>query len=93
LRGVNPSLVLKVREALDKEGFQHVKIVVSGGFNPDKIKWFEEAKVPVDSYAVGSWILSGNFDFTADVVMVEGKPAAKVGREYRPNTRLKKVEA
>ncbi|MCI0329552.1 MAG: quinolinate phosphoribosyl transferase [candidate division Zixibacteria bacterium] len=92
LRGVNPSLVLKVREALDKEGFQHVKIVVSGGFNPDKIKWFEESRVPVDSYAVGSWILTGSFDFTADVVLVEGKPAAKVGREYRPNTRLKKVE-
>lgn len=92
LRGVNPSLVLKVREALDKEGFSHVKIVVSGGFNPDKINWFEEAKVPVDSYAVGSWILSGNFDFTADVVLVEGKPVAKVGREYRPNSRLKKVE-
>lgn len=92
LRGVNPSLVLKVREALDKEGFQHVKIVVSGGFNPDKINWFEEARVPVDSYAVGSWILTGSFDFTADVVLVEGKPAAKVGRGYRPNTRLKRVE-
>lgn len=92
LKGVNPTLVCKVREALDKEGFQHVKIVVSGGFNPDKIKWFEESQVPVDSYAVGSWILSGNFDFTADVVQVDGKPVAKVGREYRPNPRLKKVE-
>jgi len=92
LHGVNPSLVLKVREALDKEGFFHVKIVVSGGFNPDKINWFEEAKVPVDSYAVGSWILTGSFDFTADVVLVEGKPAAKVGREYRPNPRLQRIE-
>ena len=91
LHGVNPSLVLKVRGALDKEGFQHVKIVVSGGFNPDKIRWFEDSNVPVDSYAVGSWILTGSFDFTADVVLVEGRPVAKVGREYRPNARLKRV--
>ncbi len=93
LKGVNPTLVNKVREALDKEGFQHVKIVVSGGFNPDKIALFEESNVLVDSYAVGSWILSGRFDFTADVVQVEGKPVAKVGREYRPNPKLKKVDA
>ncbi len=91
LKGVNPTLVCRVREALDKEGFRHVKIVVSGGFNPDKIRWFEESKVPVDSYAVGSWILTGSFDFTADVVQVDGRPVAKVGREHRPNTRLKKV--
>ena len=53
-RGVNPRLVEKVRDALDREGFTHVKIVVSGGFDADKIRRFKEAGVPVDSYGVGS---------------------------------------
>jgi nicotinate phosphoribosyltransferase len=89
--GVAPLLVEKVRKALDKEGFSHVKIIVSGGFNPQKIARFEKLGVPVDIYAVGSWILSGRFDFTADAVRLNGKNLAKVGREYRPNPRLEKV--
>ncbi len=90
--GVNPRLVWNVREALDREGFKHVKIVVSGGFNVEKIRQFEEQEVPVDVYGVGSSLFQGRFDFTADVVRVEGKPCAKVGRAYRPNPRLERVE-
>ncbi|MFB0515002.1 MAG: quinolinate phosphoribosyl transferase [Candidatus Neomarinimicrobiota bacterium] len=90
--GVNPQLVWNVRNALDKEGFKHVKIVVSGGFNQHRIKAFEEAGVPVDAYGVGSALVEGSNDFTADVVMVEGKPRAKVGRQYLPNPRLRQVE-
>lgn len=90
--GVNPQLVWNVRNALDREGFQHVKIVVSGGFDVDKIRQFETEGVPVDAYGVGSSLFQGRFDFTADVVMVEGKPMAKVGRGYRPNPRLERVE-
>jgi nicotinate phosphoribosyltransferase len=90
--GVNPQLVWNVRRALDREGFQHVKIVVSGGFTADKIRQFEEQGVPVDAYGVGSSLFQGRFDFTADVVRVEGKPCGKVGRAYRPNPRLEKVE-
>ncbi len=89
--GVNPRLVWNVREALDREGFKHVKIVVSGGFNVEKIRQFEEQEVPVDIYGVGSSLFQGRFDFTADVVRVEGKPCAKVGRAYRPNPRLERV--
>ena len=91
--GVNPQLVLNVRRALDREGFQHVKIVASGGFDVEKIRHFEELGVPVDIYGVGSSLFrgGGRFDFTADVVMVEGKPCGKVGREYRPNPRLERV--
>jgi nicotinate phosphoribosyltransferase len=89
--GVAPLLVEKVRRALDKEGFKHVKIIASGGFNPDKIKRFEKLSVPVDIYAVGSWILSGRFDFTSDAVRLNGRNLAKVGREYRPNPRLEKI--
>src|SRR6266704_336036 len=90
--GVNPQLVWNVRRALDGEGFQHVKIVVSGGFTVEKIRQFEEQEVPVDMYGVGSSLFQGRFDFTADVVRVEGKPLAKVGRSYRPNARLERVE-
>jgi nicotinate phosphoribosyltransferase len=89
--GVNPQLVWNVRRALDAEGFRKVKIVVSGGFTAEKIREFEQQKVPVDGYGVGSSLFQGRFDFTADVVMVEGRPLAKVGREYRPNPRLEKV--
>jgi nicotinate phosphoribosyltransferase len=90
-RGVNPQLCQLVRRALDREGFQRVKIVVSGGFNVNKIERFERERVPVDAYGVGSAFFQGNFDFTADVVMVEGRPCAKVGRRYRPNPRLELV--
>jgi nicotinate phosphoribosyltransferase len=91
-RGVNPQLVRNVRAALDAEGFQHVEITVSGGFDPAKIRRFEAEGVPVDSYGVGSSLFAGRFDFTADIVKVDGKPLAKAGRGYRPNPRLEPVE-
>jgi nicotinate phosphoribosyltransferase len=90
--GVNPQLVLNVREALDAEGFRNVKIVVSGGFTAEKIRSFEEQGVPVDAYGVGSSLFGGRFDFTADVVRVDGNPCAKVGRRVNLNPRLEKVE-
>ena len=90
-RGVNPQLCHLVRRALDREGFEQVKIVVSGGFNVEKIQRFEREKVPVDAYGVGSAFFQGSYDFTADVVMLEGRPCAKAGRRYRPNPRLELV--
>jgi nicotinate phosphoribosyltransferase len=89
--GVTPQLVHNVREALDGEGFGHVKIVVSGGFTVEKIQHFESEGVPVDGYGVGSSLFGGRFDFTADVVRVNGAPCAKVGREFLPNPRLERV--
>ena len=90
--GVNERLILKVREALDGEGFENVRIVASGGFDVAKIRRFEERGVPVDAYGVGSSLIRGANDFTADVVLVDGHPAGKVGRHYRPNDRLELVE-
>jgi nicotinate phosphoribosyltransferase len=90
--GVNPQLVWNVRRALDREGFSAVKIVVSGGFTVEKIRQFEELAVPVDSYGVGSSLFGGRYDFTADIVRVEGRPQGKVGRVFRPNPRLERVE-
>jgi nicotinate phosphoribosyltransferase len=89
--GVAPELVRLVRKELDAHGFEHVHIVVSGGFTAERIREFEEAGVPVDSYGVGSSLLRGANDFTADVVMVDGRPCAKFGRELKPNPRLERV--
>ena len=70
----------------------HVKIVVSGGFTVDKIRAFEEAGVPVDSYGIGSSLFSGRFDFTADIVSVNGAPQSKAGRRAIANPRLELVD-
>ena len=91
LRGVQPQLVENVRGALDAEGFSDVRIVVSGGFNAERIRHFEESGVPVDAYGVGSSLIRGQNDFTADIVLVDGAPCAKVGRAYAPNERLTRV--
>ncbi|MDX6406966.1 MAG: nicotinate phosphoribosyltransferase [Gaiellaceae bacterium] len=89
--GVNERLVQKVRDALDNDGFEHVKIVASGGFTIEKIKEFEEKSVPVDAYGVGSSLIRGSNDFTADIVLTDGRPSAKVGRGYKPSSRLELV--
>ena len=91
LHGVTEELVFKVRQTLDAEGFGHVKIVVSGGFDAEKVRRFEERRAPVDAYGVGSSLLGGCFDFTADVVRVKGRHCAKEGRRFRPNRRLEGV--
>jgi nicotinate phosphoribosyltransferase len=116
--GVNPRLCWEVRQAFDKawqdwelpsawrerasEYCRAVKIVVSGGFGPEKIKWFEELDVPVDVYGVGSSLMSNddamgtNTDFTADVVRVkingDWVDMAKVGRAAASNPDLEPVD-
>jgi nicotinate phosphoribosyltransferase len=91
-RGVNPELVRLVREALDEAGHGRVRIVVSGGFNAERIREFERERVPVDVYGVGSSLIRGENDYTSDVVKMGGKPRAKVGRQFTPNDRLELVE-
>lgn len=90
--GVVPELVHKVRDALDHAGHGAVRIVASGGFDAGRIAAFENAGVPVDAYGVGSSLLLGSNDFTADVVRVDGRPCAKVGRSESPNPRLVAVD-
>jgi nicotinate phosphoribosyltransferase len=90
--GVNERLVHRVRDALDRDGFEQVKIVVSGGFDVEKIREFEKRGVPVDAYGVGSSLIRGANDFTGDVVLTDGRPSAKAGRRYRPNARLALVD-
>ena len=89
--GVNAELVALTRAALDDHGRPDVRIVVSGGFTAERIREFEAAGVPVDAYGVGSSLIRGSNDFTADVVMCDGRACAKVGRELKPNPRLSLV--
>jgi nicotinate phosphoribosyltransferase len=113
--GVNPRLAFNVRHGLDsaseswsipaawkeaaRQYCRNVKIVVSGGFGPEKIRKFEKLGVPVDIYAVGSWLFNNNggtvTDFTGDVVRVkvhgEWIDMAKVGRTPLDNPELERV--
>ena len=68
-----------------------MRIVASGGFEAAKIRHFEELAAPVDAYGVGSSLVRGENDFTADVVMLDGRPCAKAGRRLNPNPRLERV--
>jgi nicotinate phosphoribosyltransferase len=91
-KGVNPELVRLVREGLDAHGRHDVNIVVSGGFTAQRIRDFEAEGVPVDAYGVGASVQDGRWDFTADVVRLDGAPQAKAGRELRGNPKLEKVK-
>ncbi|MFC3040150.1 nicotinate phosphoribosyltransferase [Virgibacillus xinjiangensis] len=91
-RGVNPELIFALRKALDEEGYSHVQIVATGGFNETRIAEFERAGVPVDIYGVGRNLLKINIGFTGDNVLLNGTPEAKEGRRYRPNPRLEEVK-
>lgn len=90
-RGVNSALVFALREALDADGFEHVKIVATGGFTAEKIKLFETLKTPVDTYGVGASLLKINNGFTGDNVLLSGKAQAKAGRKFHDNPRLEFV--
>lgn len=89
--GVSPELVKRARREFDRWGCRRLKIIVSGGFDEKKISRFEALKVPVDAYGVGSSLLRHRIDITADIVEVEGKPCAKVGRRKGDWSRLKRV--
>src|SRR4051812_34789663 len=91
-RGVTPLLAQRVRRALDAEGYGHVRIVVSGGFNPAKITAFEAAGAPVDAYGGGSSLLRGSNDFNADGGRVDGRGVGDGGGKEEPKSRLSLVE-
>lgn len=88
--GVNPSLIKALRNSLDINGFNHVKIIVSSGFDEKKIRWFEQENTPVDIYGVGEALGKIDIHFTGDLVKLNGKDFAKVGRKNIPNPNLKK---
>jgi len=92
--GVTVDLVREVRARLDLAGFNTVKILVSGGLDPERIRHFIESGAPVDGFGVGSYISGAKpIDFTADLHEVAGNPIAKLGRipGITPNPKLKRV--
>ncbi|MCL0091684.1 nicotinate phosphoribosyltransferase [Dehalococcoidales bacterium] len=91
---VTADLVKEVRARLDLAGFKHIKIFVSGGISPERIKQFIDEGALVDGFGIGSYIAGAKpIDFTADLHEVEGKPIAKRGRipGITPNPRLKRI--
>lgn len=91
---VTPELVIEVRSRLDLAAFNHVKIFVSGGIDPERIIQYIETGAPIDGFGVGSYISGARpIDFTADLHEIEGKPIAKRGRipGITPNPRLKHI--
>lgn len=92
LRGTNVRLIQRLREHLDDNGFPHVKIIVSGGFDANKIRLFQQQNAPVDSYGIGSSLLKVSIGFTGDCVRLNGKEQAKAGRKYSFNPRLSAVD-
>ena len=90
--GVNANLVWNVRNGLDAEGFGDVRIIVSGGFDAARVALFEEEGAPVDAYGVDPSVFDGQFEFTADIVLVNGKAQSKTGRKLRENPRMERVK-
>ncbi|MCT4562785.1 MAG: nicotinate phosphoribosyltransferase [Maledivibacter sp.] len=91
--GVTPGLIKELRFKLDVAGHNHVKIFVSGGLTPEKIRILSEAGA--DSFGVGSYISAASpIDMTMDIKEVQGKPVAKRGRipGLVENTKLKHVQ-
>ena len=90
--GVCKELIFALRKALDDEGFNHVKIIVSSSFTKEKIREWVKLGVPVDTYGVGtSFVNNMTCGFTGDLVELDGKPEAKEGRKNIPSDRLKIV--
>lgn len=92
---VTVDLVHEVRARLDQAGFEHVRIIVSGGLDPERIRSFQEAAAEVDSFAVGSHISGARpIDFTGDLKEIDGRPIAKRGRIPGPteSPRLQPVD-
>lgn len=82
--GVSAAAVWHLRDALDREGFNQVKIVASSGFGPAKCRLMAEAKAPIDVIGSGSYLPDSwpETYATADIVEYDGVPRVKVGREW-----------
>ena len=87
--GVTPNMIKSLRNALNMVGANEVKIIVSSGFNVEKIKMFEDQNTPVDIYGVGGSLLKINNTFTADAIEIDGIEIAKVGRGKGDISKLK----
>jgi nicotinate phosphoribosyltransferase len=77
-RGNMPDIVREVRHELDLRGYNHVRIMVSGGLNEQSVK---ELAQLADGFGVGTYISnSPTIDLSFDIVEIEGKPITKRGK-------------
>src|SRR5262245_3085033 len=77
-RGDFYRILQEVRWELDLRGFQHVKLVASGGIDEYEILRLNPL---VDSYGVGTSLASAPvLNFALDVMEIEGRPMAKRGK-------------
>ncbi len=82
--GVSAAAIHHMRERLDENRFDKVKIVATSGFSVQKCKMMAAAEVPVDVIGTGSY-LPENWPetyATADIVAYDGTPLVKAGREF-----------
>jgi nicotinate phosphoribosyltransferase len=82
--GVSAAAIWFTREALNKAGFPHARIVASSGFGVDKCRVMADARAPIDLIGTGSFIPDSWHETyaTADIVEYDGTPMVKVGREF-----------
>lgn len=82
--GVSAAAIYHLRERLDAEGFQQVKIVASSGFGPEKCRIMGSVGAPIDVVGTGSYLPErwSETYATADVIEYGGKSRVKVGREF-----------
>lgn len=77
--GVTPGLIQELRAKLDLAGHERIKIFVSGGLDPERIKLL--AAAGADAFGVGSYISGASaIDMTMDLKEINGQAVAKRGR-------------
>ena len=82
--GVSSAAIWRMREVLDQEGFERVRIIVSSGFGVEKCSVMADSHAPIDIVGTGSFIPErwSETYATADIVAYDGQPLVKVGREF-----------
>lgn len=75
----------KTREMLDKAGLNYVKIVASNQLDEYLIKSLIEQGAPIDSFGVGTSLITGQKDAALDGVYklstIDGKPSLKISED------------
>lgn len=82
--GVSAAAICHMRQTLDDNQFERVKIIASSGFSPAKCKVMASVKAPIDIIGTGSYLPDSWSEtyVTSDIVEYNGNPQVKVGREF-----------
>ncbi|MAG26493.1 nicotinate phosphoribosyltransferase [Candidatus Pacearchaeota archaeon] len=82
-QGVSVAAAYKIRQTLDELGAKKWKIIVSSGFDEEKVGVFAHANAPIDMIGTGSF-LPQNWHHTyatVDIIKYDDDYKVKVGRE------------